>query len=196
MILRCEAIFWRAAVSMRASSVRRFSRALRASWRMVLRSSRKPTSSTVGQRVGHGVRQLVELVAADPHSTALYLRASSVFTFLNISAYCAPRLAHLLGVGLEDHAHLLVDAVLERQLLGQAPGHAFFGHLQVAGGDHFGVDEVLDRTAAQITNVFAGENHGLTVRIAHRAAVCTLTDLVHRGLLQVSNARPGHPVRS
>ena len=45
-----------------------------------------------GQGVGHGVGQLVELVGADPHSTALYFLASSVFTFLNISAYCAPDL--------------------------------------------------------------------------------------------------------
>src|SRR5262249_34958227 len=37
----------------------------------------------LGERIGHGVSQLVQLVAADPHSTALYLRASSVFTFLN-----------------------------------------------------------------------------------------------------------------
>jgi hypothetical protein len=29
--------------------------------------------------------KFVELVARNPHSTALYLRASSIFTFLNIS---------------------------------------------------------------------------------------------------------------
>src|ERR1035437_7318680 len=46
----------------------------------------------LGKGVGHGVGQLVELVGADPHSTALYFLASSVFTFLNISAYCAPDL--------------------------------------------------------------------------------------------------------
>ena len=52
----------------------------------------EPHLVDLGQRVGHGVGQLVELVAADPHSTALYFLASSVFTFLNISAYCAPDL--------------------------------------------------------------------------------------------------------
>src|SRR5580698_4518700 len=46
----------------------------------------------LSQRVGNRVGQLVELVAADSHSTALYFLASSVFTFLNISAYCAPLL--------------------------------------------------------------------------------------------------------
>src|SRR6266568_8216146 len=46
----------------------------------------------IGQRVGNRMGQLVELVAADPHSTALYFLANSVFTFLNISAYCAPDL--------------------------------------------------------------------------------------------------------
>ena len=51
----------------------------------MLRSSMKSTSVHVGQGVGDGVRQLVDLVAAESHSTALYLRTSSFFTFLNIS---------------------------------------------------------------------------------------------------------------
>ena len=40
----------------------------------------------LGEHVGDDVGELVELVAGDSHSTALYLRASSNFTFLNISA--------------------------------------------------------------------------------------------------------------
>ena len=39
----------------------------------------------LGERVSHHVRQFVQLVARDSHSTALYFRASSCFTFLNIS---------------------------------------------------------------------------------------------------------------
>src|ERR1017187_2491961 len=50
----------------------------------------EPHLVDLGERIGHRVGQLVELVGADPHSTALYFLASSVFTFLNISAYCAP----------------------------------------------------------------------------------------------------------
>ena len=46
MILRCEAIFCRAAASILVSSISSFSSALRASCRMVLRSSRKSTSGT------------------------------------------------------------------------------------------------------------------------------------------------------
>ena len=38
-----------------------------------------------GQGVGHGVGELVYFVARDSHRTALYLRASSFLTFLNIS---------------------------------------------------------------------------------------------------------------
>src|ERR1700679_4037643 len=38
------------------------------------------------ERIGHHVRQLVEFVPGESHNTALYLRASSCFTFLNISA--------------------------------------------------------------------------------------------------------------
>ena len=37
------------------------------------------------QRIGNCVGQLVQLVAADPHSTALYWATSFCFTFLNIS---------------------------------------------------------------------------------------------------------------
>src|SRR4051812_49230773 len=46
----------------------------------------------VGEGVGDGVSQLIELIAADSHSTALYFFASSVLTFLNISWYWAPDL--------------------------------------------------------------------------------------------------------
>src|SRR6516162_2584538 len=38
-----------------------------------------------GQCVGHSVCQFVDLLATDPHSTALYLRTSSFLIFLNIS---------------------------------------------------------------------------------------------------------------
>src|ERR1700688_2080520 len=37
------------------------------------------------ERVGHGPRQHVHFVAAQSHSTALYLRTSSLFTLRNIS---------------------------------------------------------------------------------------------------------------
>ncbi len=90
MILRCEAIFCRAAASicglLRQQRLQRLARFL--ADRVAV--FEEPHLVDLGQRVGDGVGQLVQLVAADPHSTALYLRASSVFTFLNISAYCAP----------------------------------------------------------------------------------------------------------
>jgi hypothetical protein len=35
--------------------------------------------------LGHGPRQHIHFVAAQPHSTALYLRTSSLFTLRNIS---------------------------------------------------------------------------------------------------------------
>src|SRR5438270_7728587 len=38
-----------------------------------------------GQRVSHAVGQLVDFVTGESHSTALYFRTSSPFTFLNIS---------------------------------------------------------------------------------------------------------------
>ena len=39
----------------------------------------------LGQRVRDHVRHLVDFVPADSHSTALYLRVSSLFTLRNIS---------------------------------------------------------------------------------------------------------------
>ena len=92
MILRCEAIFSRAAVSMPASCVSSVLQRLARFLADRVAILEEAHFVDLGQRVGHRVGQLVELVAADPHSTALYLRASSVFTFLNISAYCAPDL--------------------------------------------------------------------------------------------------------
>src|ERR1035438_8330751 len=53
---------------------------------------KKPHLVNLGQGVSHGVGQLVQLVGTEPHRTALYFFASSVFTFLNISAYWAPDL--------------------------------------------------------------------------------------------------------
>ena len=47
------------------------------------------------------------------------------------------------------------------KLFDQAFSDARLRRLQVTGGDHFGVDEVLDRTAGEIPNVFARKNHGL-----------------------------------
>jgi hypothetical protein len=65
------------------------------------------------------------------------------------------RFAHLFGVGFEDDAHLFVDAVLQGQFVREACGYARLGGLQITGGDQFGVDEVLDRAAGEIPNVFA-----------------------------------------
>jgi hypothetical protein len=45
--------------------------------------------------------------------------------------------------------------------------------LQVTGGDHLGVDEVLDGSAGKVPDVIAGEDHGLSLRIAHLGALCT-----------------------
>ena len=85
MIRRCEEIFSRAAssifVSSSSSALEHFARLLPDRVAVLLELA----LVEVGQRVCHHVRQFVELVARDPHSTALYLRASSIFTFLNIS---------------------------------------------------------------------------------------------------------------
>jgi hypothetical protein len=55
--------------------------------------------------------------------------------------------AHLFGVGFKNHAHLFIDAVLERKLLDERLADPSLAPLQVSGGDHLGVDEVLDGAA-------------------------------------------------
>ena len=90
MILRWLAIFSRAAVSIRASSVKQRRQRLARLLANRVAVFEEAYLVDLGQRVGHRMSQLVQLVRADPHSTALYFLASSVFTFLNISAYCAP----------------------------------------------------------------------------------------------------------
>ncbi len=90
MIFRCEAIFCRAAVSIPASWV---SRAVERLARLLadgVAILQETDLVDLGYGIGHGVGQFIELVGADSHSTALYFFVSSVFTFLNISAYCAP----------------------------------------------------------------------------------------------------------
>ena len=55
---------------------------------------------------------------------------------------------------------ILEALLMQEARIDQAFGDARFNHLQVTGGDHFGVDEVLDRAAGQIANVIARKNHG------------------------------------
>ena len=85
MILRCEAIFSRAAASILVSSSQqlfeRLARLLPDRVAIFEEVALVDLRESIGDRVG----ELVQFVARDPHSTALYLRASSFFTFLNIS---------------------------------------------------------------------------------------------------------------
>ena len=85
MILRCDAIFWRAAASILVSSINSFFESLAGLLTDSIAILQKIYLLDLSQGVGYGVGELVELVARNPHSTALYLRASSNFTFLNIS---------------------------------------------------------------------------------------------------------------
>ncbi len=80
MILRCDAIFCRAAASsfslLHQQLLQRLARFL---------PDRIPILQKVAlrrlrQRVRHRVRQLVQLVARDPHSTALYWFTSFILT--------------------------------------------------------------------------------------------------------------------
>ena len=168
MILRCEAIFCRAAASIRGffrqQSLKRFARLLADRVAIFIEAD----CVDVGQSIGHGVGQLVELVAVDPHSTALYFLASSVFTFLNISAYCAPD----LRISSEYASRITRTSSLMRSSSESSSSEALrdarLCAFQITGGDQLGIDEVLDRTAGEIPNVFARKNHGLNFRIPHR----------------------------
>ncbi len=85
MIFRCDAIFCRArGIQLGLRSQQLFERLARLLPDRIA-VFQKVAFGNLRQSVGHRVGELVYLVARDSHSTALYLRASSFFTFLNIS---------------------------------------------------------------------------------------------------------------
>ena len=78
-------IFWRASWSIFASLVEQVFQNLAHFQADGVAVFEKLHFAGLGQRVGHDVRNFVDFVAADSHSTALYLRTSSLFTLRNIS---------------------------------------------------------------------------------------------------------------
>src|ERR1700733_4838894 len=109
---------------MRASCIRSPSRILRTSSRMVFRSSMNSTSSRSATASVTTWASLLTLSrvnrtagdsssASSKHSLVFLHQLGFYFTehFLIIGA----ALLHLVGISLEDDAHLVVDAVFERQ---------------------------------------------------------------------------------
>src|SRR5215471_19708052 len=117
-------IFWRAAVSMRASCISSSSRILRTSRRMVLRSSMKSTSFMSAMA---SVTTWASLLTLSRVSRTLSLSSENRCVFLHqLGLHLAKHflvvgaaLAHLFRISFENHAHLVVDAILERQLVKQ-----------------------------------------------------------------------------
>src|SRR5271157_686461 len=157
-------IFWRALWSMRASCIRSSSRILRTSRRMVLRSSMNSTSSISAR--ASATTWASWLILSWLNLTARSSSKHSLVFLYQLSLHLAEHflvvgagLLHFFLVRLQDHAHLIVDAVLQGQLF-QHGGVDLLGHrghglgLDHAGGQHF-----LGDLTGQITHIFFGEEH-------------------------------------
>src|SRR5882762_79435 len=149
---------------MRASCIRSSSRILRTSRRMVLRSSMNSTSSisaTASVITWASLLTLSRLnrtAGSSSENGFVFLRQFGLHFakhFLVIRA----RLLHFVGVGLEDHADLVVNAVFERQFLEQCPMHLFIEGRQGLGLDETARDQFLGDFAGQIAHIFLGEEH-------------------------------------
>ena len=60
---------------------------------------------------------------------------------------------HLVLVGVQDDAHLFVDAVFEGQFFEETGVNALFDNGQLISADHLRVDQVFDRMAGKISNI-------------------------------------------
>src|ERR1019366_2841289 len=164
MVRRWLSIFWRAAWSMRASCMRSSSRILRTSRRMVLRSSMKSTSSKSATASVTAWASLLTLSRlnrtagkSSENSLVFFHQFGLHFTehFLVIGA----ALLHFVGISFEDDAHLIVNAVLERQFFEQSGVHLLGKSRHRLGLNETARHQFFGNFAGQIAHIFFGKEH-------------------------------------
>src|SRR5258708_23831978 len=170
MVRRWLSIFWRAAWSMRASCRRSSSSILRTSRRIVLRSSMNSTSSrsaTASVTTCASLLTLSRLSRTAGASSKSFSKNSLIFFcqlglhftehFLVIGA----ALLHFVGIGFENDAHLIVDAVLKRQFLEQSRMDLLVKSTHCLGLDETARHQFFGDFAGQIAHIFFGKKHDL-----------------------------------
>src|SRR6266849_579561 len=171
MVRRWLSIFWRAAWSMRSSCMRSSSRILRTSRRIVLRSSMNSTSSrsaTASVTTWASLLTLSRLnrtAGASSKSFSSFSKNSLVF-FCQLGLYLAKHflvigaaLLHFVGIGFENDAHLIVNAVLERQFFEQSGVHLLVKSRHRLGLYETARHQVFGDFAGQIAHIFFGKKH-------------------------------------
>src|SRR5271157_5107497 len=164
IVRRWLSIFWRAAWSMRASCMRSSSRILRTSRRMVLRSSMKSTSSSSATASVTAWASLLTLSRLN--RTAKNSSKNSLVFFHQLGLYLTEHflvigaaLLHFLGIGFEDDAHLVVDAVFERQFFEQRGVHLLVKSRHRLGLNETARHQFFGNFAGQIAHIFFGKEH-------------------------------------
>src|SRR4029077_5038060 len=172
MVRRWLSIFWRAAWSMRASCMRSSSRILRTSRRMVLRSSMNSTSSrsaTASVTTWASLLTLSRLNRTAGASSKSFSKNGLVFCrqlslhftehFLVIGA----ALLHFVGIRFENDAHLIVNAVFERQFFEQSGVHLLGKSRHCLGLYKTARHQFFGDFAGEIAHIFFGKKHDLTL---------------------------------
>src|SRR5580658_3386960 len=162
---------------MRASCMSSASRILRTSRRMVLRSSMNSTSSmsaTASVTMWASLLTLSRLNRTAGASSGASSKNSLVFFrqlgfhltehFLVIGA----AFLHLLGIRFEDDAHLIVDAVFERQFVEQGGVHLLGKGRHCLGLNETARHQFFGNFASQIAHIFFGKKHDKRVVFVNR----------------------------
>src|SRR5664279_5357609 len=149
---------------MRASCISRSSRILRTSRRMVLRSSMKSTASNSAMASVTVWASLLTLSrlnrtaeTSSEDSLVFFHQLSFHFTehFLVIGA----TLLHFVRIRLQDHAYLVVNAVLERQFVEQSGVYLLVKSRHRLGLNETARHQFFGNFAGQIAHIFFGKEH-------------------------------------
>src|ERR1700733_4411567 len=170
IVRRWLSIFRRASWSMRASCISSSSRILRTSRRIVFRSSIKSTesiSATASVTTWASLFTLSRLIRTAAISSRHERRSQYRLVLLyQLAFYLAKHLLivraallHLLGIGLENHAHFIIDAVFEREFIEQRGVHLLRQGRRRLGLDETAGNKFFGNLAGQIAHILSGKKH-------------------------------------
>src|SRR5882672_109930 len=164
MVRRWLSIFSRADWSIRASCIRSASRILRTSRRMVFRSSMNSTSSMSATASVMTCASLLTLsrlnrTAGSSSENGFVLLRQLSFHFAKHFLIVRACSLHFVGIGFENDADFVVNAILQSQFVEQGGMHLFVEGRHSLGLDETARNQFLGDFAGQIAHIFLGEEH-------------------------------------
>src|SRR5260370_2902625 len=164
IVRRWLSIFSRADWSMRASCISSASIILRTSRRTVLRSSMNSTSSmsaTASVTTWASLFTLSRLsrTAEASLKNGFVLLGQFGFHFAKHFLVVRARFLHFVGVGFENDADFIVDAVFQRQFVKQCGVHFLIERRHSLGLDETARNQFLVDFAGGITHIFLAAPH-------------------------------------